>query len=172
MITFLPLSVFVALRFIASVPPGDPFLELAPRVSVPDRAPDLVGKAARYGMVGDSKHGGRNPLACAPGHRPTPTMRVCAHRSMRCGTRLVLQSVKTGRVTICAVMDRGPFGRLDANGVWFNGAKHPEREGTWRGILDTTPAIYRELGVRGITELRVWVMSRPARAVKVRRPTS
>lgn len=154
---------------------ADPFLSGLPPTTppVPGRAADEVGRASTYGRADDSH--GQAHLACAPEHRIDADDHVCAHRSLRCGTLLLLEH--EGRTTVCRVMDRGPFGKHDAAGRWFNGARERERAGTWVGILDLAPAVRAELapGNGGKLLVNAWIVAVPPRPLKVLprpRPTS
>ena len=108
------------------------------------------GLASRYGDPGDNLAG--RTLSC---HRSMagPTFRRavsqgCAHRWLPCGTRLLIQNAANGRIGICTVVDRGPYGAMH-RGRWV--IKRRERDpGTWRGVLDLLPPVADRLGVDGI----------------------
>ncbi len=171
----------------------DPFLRGLPAVAweAPDRSPDEVGRASTYARPaktcepGDIKCKPRKAgskkqslMACAETTRVAPDMAVCAHRTHRCGTLLLLQHEGTGRTAMCRVMDRGPYGAHDAEtGEWFNKAREPDREGTYAGVLDMGPAVRAVLapGDGGKPRVRIWVLDvprRPIKRVRVKRPTS
>jgi hypothetical protein len=144
-----------------------PELELA----APERAPDEIGRASTYGRPHkDSAH--QALLACAPSTQIDPTMFVCAHRSHRCGTVLLVESVNTGRVTACRVMDRGPYGALV--GDHWQKKIRPSDPGTWRGVLDMAPAVRAALGPGdgGLLAVRIWIAYVPPRPIRVRPPSS
>jgi hypothetical protein len=156
---------------------NDPYLTDLPAIgyAAPDRHPDEVGVGSRYGGPKDSRWGGQ-AMACAPDKHVDATVHTCAHRTHRCGTLLLLESVKTKKRTLCRVMDRGPYGALDADGVWHVEIKLKPGSRR-RGILDLTPTVFAALGMRGMSPVRSWVISVPAkplriRAARKRRPSS
>lgn len=102
-----------------------------------------TGLAAVYGQPGDRLAGG--PLACT-GQPLRQDELVCAHRTLPCGTQILLQSRKTGRLATCRVLDRGPYGAKLPGGRFVIKTR-PEARGTWRGIVDMSPAVAATLGV-------------------------
>ncbi len=102
-----------------------------------------TGLAAVYGQPGDRLAGG--PLACT-GQPLRQDELVCAHRTLPCGTQILLQSRKTGRLATCRVLDRGPYGAKLPSGRFVIKTR-PEARGTWRGIVDLAPAVAATLGV-------------------------
>jgi len=177
----LPLAFYVIAQF--SVAVADPLMRGLPDLAwaKPARAPDEVGGASRYGGPGDSRWGGQG-LACAPDHKVEAGMHVCAHRTHRCGTVLLVQSVRTGRTTLCRVMDRGPYGactrpmvrRRCPRGAWRVEIRL-QPGSVRRGFLDLAFTTYAALGLRGISPVRAWVLEVPRRPIRVRparRPTS
>src|SRR5579871_6822935 len=83
------------------------------------------GKAAVYGHAGDRLAGG--PLACS-GKRLSQQDLVCAHRTLPCGTQLLVFSLRTQRIAACRVLDRGPFGARLSSGK-FVIKKRPSQKG-------------------------------------------
>ena len=88
----------------------------------------------------------------------------CAHRTIKCGTWVSVQNIRTGASTVCQIMDRGPYGKRDANGVWFNAATdrkrakkegRPPRVGTYISILDMSQAVSDALGSKGRIKVKV-----------------
>jgi hypothetical protein len=149
---------------------ADPFLQVIPATVIPTTtSPDArTGIASVYGYKGDEKWGGSR-LACAQGYRvqTLPTMNVCAHRTHRCGTILAVENVRTGRRTLCRVLDRGPYGALLEDGSWVVKVKKSD-PGTWRGITDLTPAVAAAIGHNGFEKVKTWVMYTPAKKMVVK----
>ncbi len=112
------------------------------------------GLAAVYGYPGDHLTGG--PLACT-GKVLRPTDRVCAHRTLPCGTTLVIQSLRSRRIATCQVLDRGPYGARLPSGR-FVIKTHSQERGTWRGVVDLSPAVARMLGVHTSEPVRLFYM--------------
>lgn len=111
-----------------------------------------AGLATRYGTPGD-RWAGRG-LACT-GKRMQPNQLVCAHRTLPCGTTLILENPRNGRFALCQVLDRGPYGAILPSGQW--GLKiHASDPGRWRGILDLSPAVSKALGHNGFQRIRVY----------------
>jgi len=97
----------------------------------PGRASKWQEGLASY--YADSLHGRRT----ANGDRYDRNAATCAHRTHKFGTRLLVQSVDTGKTVQCSVNDRGPFvkGR----------------------IVDLSKRLARELGLldRGVGKVRI-----------------
>ena len=115
------------------------------------------GKAAVYGQAGDQLAGG--PLACS-GKRLSQSDLVCAHRTLPCGTPMLVFSLRTQRIATCRVLDRGPFGARLATGK-FVIKKRATQKGTWRAVVDMAPAVATMLGVADTTEPVRLVYLRP-----------
>ena len=110
------------------------------------------GLATRYGDPGDRLAG--KHLSCTHQHIQ-PGQLVCAHRTLPCGTTLILENPRNGRFALCEVLDRGPFGAIMPTGQW--GVKiHRDEPGDWRGILDLSPAVADALGHNGRERIRVF----------------
>jgi hypothetical protein len=110
------------------------------------------GLATRFGDPGD-RLAGRH-LSCT--HQAMqPGQMACAHRTLPCGTTLLLENPRNGRFAVCQVLDRGPFGAIMPTGSW--GVKMTRHQpGNWRGILDLAPAVAKALGHNGRERIRVF----------------
>ena len=109
------------------------------------------GVAAVYGYPGDRLAGG--PLACT-GKLLRAEDRVCAHRTLPCGTPLLIQSMRSRRLATCQVLDRGPYGARLPGGRFVIKTR-PSARGMWRGVVDLSPAVARMLGVRTSEPVRI-----------------
>lgn len=107
------------------------------------------GRATRFGDPGD-RWAGRH-LSCTH-EKLKPGQMVCAHRNLPCGTVLVLHNPRTRRLAACEVLDRGPFGAILPTGEWGIKIKRDE-PGTWRGILDLSPAVADALAHNGFEKV-------------------
>lgn len=79
-----------------------------------------------------------------------------AHRTLPIGI-LVEVEWRGKRVTL-PVVDRGPWGKTDSAGNWFNACPRcPDRDrpGRWRGCVDLTSKAAREIGFSGRARVRV-----------------
>src|SRR5207248_2026344 len=77
-----------------------------------------------------------------------PTRLVCAHRTLPCGSVVMIHNPRTQRLAVCEVLDRGPFGALLPDGQWvMKFRKHAP--GDWRGIIDLSPAVAEALAFNG-----------------------
>lgn len=119
----------------------------------PTKRPDVRGVSTIFGTTGDRHMGG--DLACLPGRYATKTY-VCAHRTLPCGTLLILENPVNKKRTWCQVMDRGPYGALDEDGNWFV-KKTVDEPGEWRGVLDVAPIPAKAIGHNGYQYIRAWV---------------
>lgn len=110
------------------------------------------GLATIFGEQGDTLAG--DHLYCT-GKKLEPDQLACAHRTLPCGTVLVLENPRTGRFATCEVLDRGPFGARLESGSW--GFKIRQTDpGTWRGIVDLAPAVATALDHNGRERVRVY----------------
>jgi hypothetical protein len=109
------------------------------------------GVATRYGDPGDRMAGPR--LSCTH-KKMAPGQLVCAHRTLPCGTVVVLENPRTRRFAVCEVLDRGPFGAILPSGDW--GVKiHANEPGSWRGLIDLSPAVANALLHNGRERVRI-----------------
>jgi hypothetical protein len=103
------------------------------------------GLATRFGDPGD--HWTGEHLSCTH-QKMTPGQLVCAHRTLPCGSVVVLHNPRTSRLAVCEVLDRGPFGAIMPGGEWA--VKIRARDpGIWRGIVDLSPAVADALDFNG-----------------------
>ena len=75
----------------------------------------------------------------------------CAHRSIPLGTEIIVEAKDTGRMIVCDVNDRGPYGMMEPGGSWCNSGVE-DCEGEYRGILDLSLAAARSLWNTGDDE--------------------
>jgi hypothetical protein len=124
------------------------------------------GLATRYGDPGDRMAGPH--LSCT--HKKlAPGQLVCAHRTLPCGTVVMLENPRTGRFAVCEVLDRGPFGAILPDGGW--GVKIRASEpGSWRGLIDLAPAVAQALSHNGRERVRI-VYQQVARHLREGRST-
>ncbi len=120
------------------------------------QTPVDAGLAARYGYPGD-RYAGKPQYACQSvlakqvGDESWQNMlrHGVAHRSLPCGTPLIICTKKENLCTKAWVVDRGPFGAVDAKGRW-HARKHLKRGERWRGILDLLPGPAKALELTGL----------------------
>lgn len=98
------------------------------------------GYATVFGTPGDPHAGG--PMACNQKEVPQDE-RLCAHRWLPCGTKVVIVNLERPAVTTCRVTDRGPFG-VD------------RQSGRWRGVIDLTPGAARAARLDGRDMVRLF----------------
>ncbi len=110
------------------------------------------GLATRFGDPGDQLAGGQ--LYCT-GKKMEPGQIACAHRTLPCGTVLMLENPRTGKFALCEVLDRGPFGALLDTGEWAFKIRRDD-PGEWRGIVDLSPAVSDALSHNGRERIRVY----------------
>ena len=110
--------------------------------------------SSQFGWRGDALGSGPILLTGRPAYE-TPDLVGFAHRRLPIGSFHLLT---VGDRTIWAqCADRGPYGKTDATG-WFNGAREPNRKGTWRGCADLLPATGKALGHTGWAQLTIHVI--------------
>jgi hypothetical protein len=118
-------------------------------------ATSLVGEhglATRFGDPGDRHDGAA--LSCT--QKPLEAGQlVCAHRTLPCGSVVMLHNPRTNRYAVCTVLDRGPYGAILPSGKW--GLKiHKSQPGVWRGVIDLAPAVARALGHNGFERVDIY----------------
>lgn len=104
--------------------------------------------AGVFGYEGDPLSGGKN--MCTGVKMGRDEMGI-AHRSLACGTRVVLYNPRTHRSTLAVVVDRGPYGAMDGE-TWVI-KRRPSDPGTWRGCLDISWSVAKALGFEGFGKL-------------------
>jgi len=123
------------------------------------------GVATRFGDPGDVLVGGH--LYCT-GKKMEPTQLACAHRTLPCGTVIMLENPRTGRFAVCEVLDRGPFGAKLDSGEWGMKIRKTDT-GTWRGIVDLSPAVADALDHNGREKVRIYYKALPKHAHRTTR---
>ena len=121
-------------------------------ISPMHKKPDIQGVSTIFGTKGDVHQGGT--MACRPKERALYKY-ACAHRTLPCGTLLLLKNPKTKQMSYCYVMDRGPYGGIDPEGNWFV-KRTADEPGTWRGVLDVAPLPAKQLGHNGFQRIKAW----------------
>jgi hypothetical protein len=110
------------------------------------------GVATRFGDPGDPLDG--NHLSCTH-QKMQPGQLACAHRTLPCGTVLMIENPRNRKMALCQVLDRGPFGALDEDGEWLI-KRHADEPGDWRGILDLSPAVADALEFNGREKVHIF----------------
>jgi hypothetical protein len=126
------------------------------------------GLATKFGEPGDPLNGG--DLYCK-NRKFEPGELGCAHRTLPCGTPIVVQNVRTGKVAVCEVMDRGPYGAVMPSGKWAIKIKKGQ-PGKWRGIIDLSPALAKAISLNGYEKVQIFYPKpapRSARQAKLAR---
>lgn len=74
-------------------------------------SPPRVLVATNFDVPARDRWNPHGALACRPGHDLDRVTPVVAHRTLPCGTRVLLYAPRTGRSVIATVQDRGPYGK-------------------------------------------------------------
>ena len=82
---------------------------LPPSLAAPLRVHQLV--ATNFDVPERDRWNPRGALACRPGQQLDRTTPVVAHRTLPCGSQVLLYAPRTGRAVVATVADRGPYGR-------------------------------------------------------------
>lgn len=108
-----------------------------------------------------------------PWQRDAP---VCAHRTLPCGSWVFIKNLKTKKTAWCKIMDRGPYGKRDKNGIRFNSAidrkqakrqRRPPKKGRYIALIDKSSGVTKELGATGFTRVRVYWWKNNPKAAKL-----
>jgi hypothetical protein len=136
---------------------------------LPDPDVSVSGKASIFYPVEKTNNG---ILACGGGKWEDKNLPLCAYRNMGtpkenkldCGSWVLIKNERTGKEAWCKVLDRGPYGKIDEDGNWFNGATEykeakaegrSQKKGRWRGIIDMSPAVAKKIGHNGMEKVTV-----------------
>ncbi len=136
--------------------------------------PPEMGLASRYGYPGDQYENFKQPYACHGSltkkwgkERYEEALKTgVAHRTLPCGTKVLICKTKKASLsthdksviwpcTSAIVVDRGPYGTLNQQGLWHRRSKLQPGE-RWRGIVDLLPPVAAKLGVRGLEKVVIW----------------
>lgn len=141
-----------------------------------------ICNATTFAQPGDKWLGGDSPVLR---RKILPTDNGVAHREFPLGRWVSITSLRTGETTEARVIDRGPFGRIDEDGDWYNGVevfREANRAGEdipkdgWRGCLDMTPRVANAIDADGFEPVVVHLLpkkrKRKRRKHAPRRPSS
>ena len=116
-----------------------------------------VGKGTTFYPIEKGLNNGI--LGCTGQEWEDPEWPVCATRKVDfpCGAWVRIENVRNGNKSWCKVMDRGPYGKIDENGEWFNAKKpeHEGREGAYRSLIDMSSSVSEQLGSNGMIRVKV-----------------
>ena len=108
------------------------------------------------------------PYARYPGAwklKPRPWHNVCAHRSAPFWS--ILKLTRGKRVAFCVVLDRGPYGFCEISEVKTKDKRcrsgheygvvvnRKLKRGYYRGVIDATPAVHKQMGSSGWVLVKV-----------------
>ena len=125
-----------------------------------------TGLASRYRDPGDRYENFSQPMACEKKLRKILGLKAwryvlelgVAHRTLPCGKRIVICRPHPTSPPTCTnafVIDRGPYGALNQQGIWHRRSKLQPGE-RWRGIVDLLPPVAAKLGVWGLEKVVIW----------------
>jgi hypothetical protein len=134
--------------------------------AITTHGPMEANYATIFAKHGDHWNGGPSPCL----HRIVqPDDNIIAHRTLPCGTVVLLYNPKTGMSTVATVGDHGPYGACTAEG-WKRGTKCPKGywvvkrkrsdPGVWRGGFDLTPRVSRALGHKSFQVIHMVVLKK------------
>lgn len=122
--------------------------------------------ASIFASPGDKLAGGRSPWLK---RLVKPSDLGIAHRTRPLGSMVDVINFRTGKIARVPVIDRGPYGKIDEKGRWFNGARDLKRKGRWRGCADLTPATAAKIGHNGYEPVLIKTAPRLMACVTVER---
>ncbi|MCF6205323.1 MAG: hypothetical protein L3J47_00320 [Sulfurovum sp.] len=138
------------------------FLLLLSLLNPEGRSQTQVGKGTTFYPVEKGLNNGI--LGCTGERWVDPIIPYCASRTIPCGTWVYISNLSTKKVSWCKVMDRGPYGKYDSSGKWFNAATDRKaakkagttpRTGTYRAIIDMGSSVSNQLGAKGLARVKV-----------------
>jgi hypothetical protein len=101
--------------------------------------------------------------ACPKASYKYTHLHTAASRTLECGTIINIKRLDTDKIVKAVISDRGPYGTCNPgkrdtracghNSKWKNGrklikSKMPIESHNWRGVLDMSRPLARELGVK------------------------
>lgn len=112
--------------------------------------------SSTFGWRGDPLAGGN--AACL-GRPLRPGEVGVAHRTLPCGTMVLLLNARTWEFVVAPVVDHGPYGARLEDGEWTlkRTAADP---GEWRGCLDVSRAAARAIDHDGMQPV-IWAVVKP-----------
>mgnify|MGYP003647384851 CR=1 FL=1 len=144
---------------------------LALLVLFPETKPNRVQVGMATTFYPKEKGMNNGILGCTGEKWKNPDQPFCASRTIPCGTWVHVENVKTKDTTWCKVMDRGPYGKYDADGKWFNAATdrkaakkegRERRAGTYRAKLDMSRSVAKKLKSKGMVKVKIrWWRDNP-----------
>ena len=109
--------------------------------------PSETCNATVFGGAADRHRGG--PSRClTPPRRIRADDHGIAHRTLPCGSWVLVTSRRTGRSVLTRVIDHGPYGAVDATGEWVLKRRRSD-PGKWKGCADLTYPVGEMLGIGG-----------------------
>lgn len=105
--------------------------------------------ATTFGSPGDIHAGGD---AMCIGRKIDPKDIGVAHRTLPCGSMVIVRIPRTGKMMLATIVDRGPYGAM-YEGQWLIKRKQ-EDPGEWRGCLDMTPRLSTLLDHNGFEKVQ------------------
>lgn len=115
-------------------------------------APIQSCNASIFGMPNDKYQGGT--LRCVM-RNPRSSDLGIAHRTLPCGTRVIIVNERTHKWSSAVVMDRGPYGAI-YHGQWVLKRSNND-PGRWRGGVDLLPAVAKKIGHNGFEKVKLLV---------------
>lgn len=111
---------------------------------------------------------GKGPFCNVLGYGYTPADCIIAHRTLPCGTRVLLVYPQRATLTLAVVGGRGPYGARGRRQVGEYSCSNTGTRGwcvkrtgaapgEWRGIVDLTPPARQALKHRGLGH--VWLLT-------------
>ena len=113
----------------------------------------IICMSTIFGQPGDG-YGGRTPTVLYKRPVSVTDMGV-AHRTWPMGASIRITNLRTKKSAYGVVLDRGPYGKVDADGKWFNSRRERNRIGEYRGCADLTPALAKAIGHNGRDRVRI-----------------
>lgn len=110
--------------------------------------------ASVFAHAGDRWAGG--PSKCL-GRKVRPGDWGVAHRTLPCGSLVLLSLPRTGKIVVAPVVDAGPYGALLNDGTWVLKLRRSD-PGRYRGCLDLTPPVSAALSHGGFEPVSAWVL--------------
>lgn len=121
------------------------------------------GVASVFYTGKDGRHAG-GYLACLWRHprkkQVDRALRFVAHRTLPCGSIVLVHNPRTQRSTYAVVLDRGPYGGVH-EGAWVLKLRRSD-PGVWRGKLDLSPGTAEAIQHNGFERVNFLVLRRGA----------
>jgi len=109
----------------------------------------FIGLGTVFWADGDPQNPNSN-IACYHRQLDDKKDAVVAHRTLPCGTELLVCNARNGKCTRAKVADRGPYGKTRINDRFY-----------YTSVIDLSKKVAKEIDLNGKEEVYVFILNIP-----------